>query len=268
MGKVYIVGAGPGDPELLTLKAYRILKEADVILYDRLINDEILNLRKTDCKLVYVGKEDGKHTIPQEEINKLLLFYAKIHKTVVRLKGGDPFIFGRGGEEALFLEQSGIPYELIPGISSFYAVPEYASIPLTFRGISSSFAVVTGHEMVGKSKYVNWKAFKDIDTLVVLMGVRNRQRIARELIKGGRNPYEPVAFIEKGTTEEQKVILSTLYEVAENPPEVHSPAVMVVGRVVELHNLLKNFNETLKGVGFNGVIKNNPGGHSLNGKTF
>ncbi|HIQ49080.1 MAG TPA: uroporphyrin-III C-methyltransferase, partial [Aquifex aeolicus] len=107
MGKVYIVGAGPGDPELLTLKAYRILKEADVILYDRLINDEILNLRKTDCKLVYVGKEDGKHTIPQEEINKLLLFYAKIHKTVVRLKGGDPFIFGRGGEEALFLEQSG-----------------------------------------------------------------------------------------------------------------------------------------------------------------
>jgi len=240
-----------------------------VILYDRLINDEILNLRKKDCKLVYVGKEDGKHTLPQEEINKLLLFYAKVYKKVVRLKGGDPFIFGRGGEEALFLEKHGIPYEFVPGISSFYAVPEYAGIPLTFRGVSSSFAVVTGHETVGKQKYVDWKAFKDIDTIVVLMGVKNRQRIARELIEAGRNPYEPVAFIEKGTTEHQRIVLSTLKEVAENPPEVNPPAVIVIGKVVELHNQLRDFNETLKDIGevFNGFkvfpFKGNSTGHTL-----
>jgi len=259
MGKVYIVGAGPGDPELLTLKAVKVLKRADVILYDRLVNEEVLKFKREDCKLVYVGKEDGKHTIPQEEINKLLLFYARVYRTVVRLKGGDPFIFGRGGEEALFLEKNHIPYEIIPGISSFYSVPEYAGIPLTFRGVSSSFAVVTGHETVGKQKYVNWKAFRDVDTLVILMGVKNRQRIAKALIEAGRNPYEPVAFIEKGTTEEQRVVVSTLKEVAENPPEVNPPAVFVIGKVVELHKKLKNFNETLEVIK-NGIVKNTSAG--------
>ena len=260
MGKVYIVGAGPGDPELLTIKAYKVLRKADVILYDRLVNEEILNLRKKDCKLVYVGKEDGKHTIPQEEINRLLLFYVRTYENVVRLKGGDPFIFGRGGEEALFLEENNIPYEFVPGVSSFYSVPEYAGIPLTFRGISSSFAVITGHETVGKKKFVNWKDYKNIDTLVILMGVKNRQRIAKELIDAGRNPFEPVAFIEKGTTEEQRVVISTLKDVAENPPEVYPPTVIVVGKVVEFHNRLKNFNET--GV-LNGLVKSSSGGLTL-----
>ena len=264
MGKVYIVGAGPGDPELLTLKAYRLLKEADVILYDRLVNEDILNLRKKDCKLVYVGKADGKHTIPQEEINKLLLLYAKVYKVIVRLKGGDPFIFGRGGEEASFLEEAGIPYEIVPGVSSFYAVPEYAGIPLTYRGISSSFAVVTGHETVGKQKYVDWEAFKKVDTLIILMGVKNRQKIAKALIEVGRNPFEPVAFIEKGTTENQRVVISTLKEVAENPPEVYPPAVMVVGEVVRFHDKLKKFNETFIGKeAFNGVIKSPPRGYTI-----
>ena len=264
MGKVYIVGAGPGDPELLTLKAYRLLKEADVILYDRLVNEEILSLRKKDCKLVYVGKEDGKHTIPQEEINKLLLLYAKAYRVVVRLKGGDPFIFGRGGEEASFLEKMGVPYELVPGVSSFYAVPEYAGIPLTYRGVSSSFAVVTGHETVGKQKFVDWKAFKDVDTLVILMGVKNRQKIAKALIEAGRNPFEPVAFIEKGTTENQRVVISTLREVAQNPPEVYPPAVMVVGEVVRFHERLKKFNETFIGKEvLNGALKTPSGGPSL-----
>lgn len=261
MGKVYIVGAGPGDPDLLTLKAVKVLSQADVILYDRLVNEDILNFKKENCKLIYVGKEDGKHTIPQEEINKLLLFYAKVYKTVVRLKGGDPFIFGRGGEEALFLEKNQIPYEIIPGISSFYSVPEYAGIPLTFRGISSSFAVVTGHETVGKQRYVNWKAFKDVDTLVILMGVKNRQKIAKALIEAGRNPYEPVAFIEKGTTEEQRVIISTLKEVAQNPPDVNPPAVFVVGKVVELHEKLKAFNENLEVIK-NGIVKNASTGYT------
>jgi len=269
MGKVFIVGAGPGDPELLTLKAYRVIASADVILYDRLIKEEILSLRKKDCKLVYVGKEDGKHTLPQEEINRLLLFYAKVYDRVVRLKGGDPFIFGRGGEEALFLEKHGIPYEFVPGVSSFYAVPEYAGIPLTFRGISSSFAVVTGHETVGKQKYVDWKAFKDVDTLVILMGVKNRQRIAQELIKAGRSPYEPVAFIEKGTTEQQRTVVSTLGEVAENPPRVSPPAVIVIGKVVELAEKLSRFNETHAQSGevvdgkFNGTLKGPSAGHTF-----
>jgi len=152
MAKVYLVGAGPGDPELLTLKALRLIKSADVILYDRLINQEILLFAKPDCELVYVGKEDGKHTIEQEKINELLLRYAHTKEVVVRLKGGDPFIFGRGGEEALFLVEHGIEFEVVPGVSSFYSVPAYAGIPITFRGISSSFAVITGHEDPRKEK--------------------------------------------------------------------------------------------------------------------
>lgn len=240
------MGAGPGDPELLTVKAIKILAFADVVLYDRLINEEILNYTKPECKLIYVGKEDGKHTIPQDEINKLLVYYASSYENVVRLKGGDPFVFGRGGEEALYLSKHGIPYEVVPGVSSVYSVPAYAGIPLTFRGIASSFAVVTGHEAVGKEKSVDWKAFKDIDTIVILMGVKNRQRIANELIKLGRNPEEPVAFIERGTTSEQRVVISNLKEVAESPPSVKPPAVMIVGEVVKLHGKLKDLLENLK----------------------
>ncbi|MDQ7039067.1 MAG: uroporphyrinogen-III C-methyltransferase [Aquificota bacterium] len=246
MGKVYIVGAGPGDPELLTVRAVKILKEADVVLYDRLINEDILSLTRPGCLHIYVGKEDGKHTIPQEEINRLLLYYASLYEKVVRLKGGDPFIFGRGGEEVLFLADQGVPFEVVPGISSFYSVPAYAGIPLTLRGVSSSFAVVTGHEATGKEKKVNWEAFRGVDTLVVLMGVRNRQRIAGDLIKAGRDPDEPVAFVERGTTEDQRTVITTLREVAENPPEVKPPAVMVVGRVVEVHGRVKEFLENLK----------------------
>lgn len=246
MGKVYLVGAGPGDPELLTLKAVKILKEADVVLYDRLVNEEILSFTKGDCIKVYVGKEEGRHTLPQEEINRLLLRYARLYDRVVRLKGGDPFIFGRGGEEALFLARHGIPFEVVPGVSSFHSVPACAGIPLTLRGVSSSFAVVTGHEANGKRKAVDWRSFKDVDTLVVLMGVRNRGKIAKELIDAGRDPEEPVAFVERGTTEDQRVVLSTLKEVAEDPPEVYPPAVMVVGRVVEVHHIVKDFLENLK----------------------
>jgi len=252
MGKVYLVGAGPGDPELLTLKAVKVLSSADVVLYDRLVCDEVLSYTKPGCKLVYVGKEDGKHTIPQEEINRLLVYYASSYESVVRLKGGDPFIFGRGGEEALYLKRYGIPYEVVPGVSSLYSVPAYAGIPLTFRGVASSFAVVTGHEATGKEKSVDWGAFKDIDTLVILMGVRNRQKIARELLKQGREPSEPIAFVERGTTTEQRVVVSTLGEVAQDPPEVTPPAIIVVGRVVELQeelsSLLENLKKSVEGV--------------------
>jgi len=246
MGKVYLVGAGPGDPELLTIKAMKVLANADVVLYDRLVSGEVLRFVKPQCKLVYVGKEDGKHTIPQERINELLAYYAGIYESVVRLKGGDPFVFGRGGEEAIFLAVRGIPFEVVPGVSSVYAVPAYGGIPLTFRGIASSFVVVTGHEATGKERRVDWRAFKDIDTIVVLMGVRNRQRIARELISLGRDPSQPVAFVERGTTEDQRVVISTLREVSENPPEVNPPAVMIIGEVVRLHALLKGSIQNLK----------------------
>ncbi|HIC96952.1 MAG TPA: uroporphyrinogen-III C-methyltransferase [Aquificaceae bacterium] len=238
MGRVYLVGAGPGDPELLTLKAVKVISRADVILYDRLVSEEVLGFAPENCTFVYVGKEDGKHTLPQERINELLLRYAKTYENVVRLKGGDPFIFGRGGEEILYLATYGIPCEVIPGISSVYAVPAGAGIPITFRGIASSFAVVTGHEATGKEKRVRWEAFRDVDTLVILMGVKNRQKIARALIKAGRKSSEPVAFVEKGTTPEQRVTLSNLGDVATDPPSVSPPAVMVVGEVVKLQPAL------------------------------
>jgi uroporphyrin-III C-methyltransferase len=234
MGKVYIVGAGPGDPELITLKALKVLREADVILYDRLIGKEVLSYAKETALLFYVGKEDGKHTIPQEEINRMLLKFSRAYQTVVRLKGGDPFVFGRGSEEVLFLSKHGVEWEVIPGVSSVYSVPASAGIPVTHRGISSSFAVITGHEAVGKEKGIDWSSFGGIQTLIILMGVKNRQRIARDLIGSGRDPSEPVAFIEKGTTAEQRTILSTLGEVAASPPPVEPPAVMVVGKVVEV----------------------------------
>jgi len=247
MGKVYIVGAGPGDPELLTLKALRLIKSAEVILYDRLINQEILLFAKPDCELVYVGKEDGKHTIEQEKINELLLRYAHTREVVVRLKGGDPFIFGRGGEEALFLAEHSIEFEIVPGVSSFYSVPAYAGIPITFRGISSSFAVITGHEDPRKERSsIDWESLKGINTLIVLMGVSRRKEIARRLIEIGRDPKEPVAFIENGTTERQRVILTDLYELSTNPPEVSPPAIMVVGSVVRLREKLVSFNFVLK----------------------
>lgn len=239
MGKVYLVGAGPGDIELLTLKAYRLVRSADVILYDRLVNPEVLLLARPDCELVYVGKEDGKHTIEQEKINEILIQYAHTREIVVRLKGGDPFVFGRGGEEALFLAQHGIDFEIVPGISSAIAVPAYAGIPLTFRGISSYFAVITGHEdPKKKNSSIDWESLKGINTLVFLMAVSNRQEIARRLIEVGREPDEPTAFVERGTTSEQRVVITNLGELSENPPKIKPPAVMVVGKVVGLRDFI------------------------------
>jgi len=175
-----------------------------------------------------------------------LLKYAHTREVVVRLKGGDPFIFGRGGEEALFLVEHGIEFEVVPGVSSFYSVPAYAGIPITFRGISSSFAVITGHEDPKKEKSsIDWESLKGINTLIVLMGVSRRKEIARRLIEIGRDPKEPVAFIENGTTERQRVILTDLYELSTNPPEVSPPAIMVVGSVVRLRENLSWYEATL-----------------------
>ncbi len=248
MGKVYLVGAGPGDPELLTVKAYKLIQKADVILYDRLINPEILFLAKPACQLIYVGKEDGKHILEQDKINFLLYDYAKNNEIVVRLKGGDPFVFGRGGEEAQFLAEKGIPFEVVPGITSAISVPAYAGVPVTHRGVASSFAIVTGHGHKGQFPDINWEALAGIDTLVFLMGVANRQKIAENLIKAGRNPDEPVIFIEKGTTREQKSVVSTLKEVAEGKTTVYSPAIFLVGEVVKLRKKTNWFEKILEEV--------------------
>jgi len=248
MGKVYLVGAGPGDPDLLTVKAYRLLQKADVILYDRLVNPEILFLAKPSCELIYVGKEDGKHILEQDKINFLLYDYARTNDIVVRLKGGDPFVFGRGGEEAKFLSEKNIPFEIVPGITSAISVPAYAGVPVTHRGVASSFAVVTGHGHKGTFPDINWEALVGIDTLIFLMGVANREKIAQNLIKAGRNPDEPVIFIEKGTTKEQKSVVSTLKDVAEGKTAVYSPAIFLIGEVVKLRkdiNWFENFLEEI-----------------------
>ncbi len=233
MGKVYLVGGGPGDPDLLTIKAYKLLQSADVVLYDALVNKDILNITRPDCLKIYVGKRDSRHTLPQEEINELLYKFAGVYDKIVRLKGGDPFVFGRGGEELLFLRERGVEVEVVPGITSAVAAPSSALIPITHRELASSFAVITGHPNRG----INWADFVKVDTLIILMGVKNRQKIARDLIEAGRDPDQPVAFIEKATTTDQREVFTTLRELSQNPPEVNTPAVMVVGEVVNLGSI-------------------------------
>lgn len=240
-GKAYLVGAGPGDPELMTLKAVKLLRGADVVLYDELINSDILNFVRSECILINVGKRCGQHPVPQEKINEMLVENARNGHCVVRLKGGDPFVFGRGGEEILALLEHGIGFEVVPGISSSIAAASYAGIPVTHRGIATSFAVITGHSANGEACDVKWESFGGVDTLVILMGVMNRQAIAQELIRAGKNADEAVAFIHRGTTERQTVISTNLKVVAENPPEVSPPAIMIVGRVVEFHKAFNWF---------------------------
>lgn len=229
-GKLYLIGAGPGDVELLTLKAARVLRECDVVLYDRLTTPEVLALARPEAELIYVGKHDGEQEREQARIFELILEHAGVGKTVARLKGGDPLVFGRGAEEWDMAMAHGIDVELIPGISSAIAVPGLAGIPLTFREISRSFAVVTGHWKA--SVNMDWSPYAGIDTLVILMGVKQRTLIAESLIAAGRSKTEPVAFVEHGSLAEQRVVESELGIVAQGAVEVNGPAVMVVGEVV------------------------------------
>lgn len=246
MGKVYITGAGPGDLDLLTLKALKVIKEADVILYDRLINEDILSFAKKDVILVYVGKEDGKHTLPQQEINYLLYKYALDYSVVVRLKGGDPFIFGRGSEEALYLALRGIEFEIIPGITSAIAVPAYAGIPLTHRGITSSFRVITGHESPEKpTSMIDWESLKTDETIVILMGLHNIEKIMKKMMEIGKDPKTPVAVIQSGTMENQRVVVGEIENIAYLSKDLQSPAVIIVGEVVKLRDKIIWFEKNL-----------------------
>ena len=214
-GKVYIIGAGPGDPGLITLRGAECIREADVILYDYLVSPEILLHAGEKARRIYVGKQGADHTLSQEEINRRLVEEAGRGNVVARLKGGDPFIFGRGGEEAEVLREAGIPFEIIPGVTSAIAVPAYAGIPLTHRNHTSAVAFVTGHEDPTKGKSdIDWEALAGIGTLVFLMGVMNLPAIAENLIRCGKAAETPAALIRRGTTPDQETLTGTLGDIA------------------------------------------------------
>ncbi len=244
-GKVYIVGAGPGDPGLITVKGMECLKQAEVVVYDRLIDDSFLDAAPAEAEMIYVGKSAKVHAREQHEINQILVDKAGEGKTVVRLKGGDPFVLGRGGEECEELAANGIPYEVVPGISSAIASPAYAGIPVTHRQVASSFAVVTGHEDPSKElSSINWENLAaGVDTLIFLMGMGNLPSIVEKLIECGRSPDSPVALIRHGTTLEQQTLTATLSTIVEKAAEAgfEPPVAIVVGEVVNLREKLKWF---------------------------
>ncbi len=243
-GKAYLVGAGPGDIGLLTIKGAECLRKADVVVYDFHLNAQLLNYVRPEAEFIYAGKRGGHHTMGQEDINKLLVDRTLAGKTVCRLKGGDPFVFGRGGEEAEALVAAGVKFEVVPGVSSSVAAPAYAGIPLTHRKYSSSFAVIPGYEDLAKNgaTAINWKQLATgVGTLVFLMAVKNLHDVTAKLMENGRPADTPVAVVRWGTRPEQKTIVSTLRDiasvVAEN--EIKPPAVMVVGDVVKLRDTLR-----------------------------
>ena len=241
---VHLVGAGPGDPELLTVRATRLLATADVIVHDALADSSIIELANPAAERIDVGKRPGRPT-PQENINALLVHLGRQGLEVVRLKGGDPFVFGRGGEEAEALADAGVPYTVVPGISSAIAAPAAAGIPVTHRGISASFTVVTGHRERGGSSSIDWEALARVgDTIVVLMGVSERARIAARLMDGGLSPDTPVAAIRFGTRPEQTTLRTTLAGLADAP--VESPSTIVIGGVAALS--FDEMHATLEGV--------------------
>jgi uroporphyrinogen III methyltransferase/synthase len=244
-GIVSLVGAGPGDPGLITVAGVERLARADVVVYDRLADERLLKLAPPDAELISVGKAPGGHTMPQEEINALLVARAREGKRVVRLKGGDPFVFGRGGEEAETLVAAGIPFEVVPGVTSAVAAPAYAGIPVTHRRLASSFTVVTGHEDPAKAEgAVDWeRVAKSADTLVILMGGANLGEIMRRLVDSGRAPDEPVAVVRWGTTPHQRAISGTIADIAARVAGagLTPPFVTVVGRVVSLRETLAWF---------------------------
>jgi uroporphyrin-III C-methyltransferase len=229
---IYLVGAGPGDPELLTVKALRVLERADVVLFDRLISAEVLACINPRATLIDVGKEEGQQCEKQRQILPLLLHYGARHQTVVRLKSGDPMVFARGGEELADLLDVGCEVEVVPGISSALAAPELAGIPLTYREVARSFAIVTGHGRDGLLQ--DWTAYARIDTLIILMGIKHRAEIATRLIASGRDAKQTTAFIERASTPNERRVYATLGQVAEGTVEAEAPAVWIAGEVVGL----------------------------------
>ncbi|NHM32872.1 uroporphyrinogen-III C-methyltransferase [Neobacillus terrae] len=248
-GKVYLVGAGPGDPDLITVKGLRLIQEADVILYDRLVNPELLKHAKKDAQLVYCGKLPHHHAMKQETINHFLVKYAKKGLNVIRLKGGDPFVFGRGGEEAEECAKHDIYFEIVPGITSGIAASAYAGIPVTHRELSRSFAFITGHQMGDVEAEHQWEHLaKAVDTICVYMGVSHLPSIKNKLIKAGKSPKTPIALVHWGTLGVQKTVVGTLETIENRIVEegISNPSMIVIGEVVRLHQKLHWFEKEIQ----------------------
>ena len=241
-GKVYLVGAGPGDPSLITVRAVELIKKADVVLYDRLVSKKILAMIPKRAESIYVGRAVGDDTTHQNSTNELMVKYAQQKKSVVRLKGGDPIIFGRGGEEAEFLKSFNVKYEIIPGITSGIGSATYAGIPLTHRQFASSVVFVTGHEdPEKKTEVVKWKKLaKSVDTIVIMMGLSRIEMISRKLIEGGMDKNMPVAVIQNGTTPKQKILKGTISNIANKIKQnkIKPPTNIIIGRVVDLSDII------------------------------
>ena len=242
-GTVYIVGAGPGDPELITVRGWKCLRRADVVVYDRLVSLRLLDDVPAAAEQINVGKAPGRPTIPQAEINALLIAKARRGNTVVRLKGGDPFVLGRGGEECEALAEAGIPFEVVPGVSSAVAVPAYAGIPVTHRKFASAFTVVTGHTCGSDASAVDWEKISGEGTLVILMGLGRLREISEQLMTHGRAPDTPAAVIGWGTTAAQVVVQGKLADIADKAEGIQPPATIVVGDVVGLRRKLAWFDK-------------------------
>lgn len=252
-GKAYLIGAGPGRADLITVRGLRLLQQADVVIYDRLVAQELLDEVKPGAELIFVGKGPGRHTLPQEEINNLLVARVRQGKQVARLKGGDPFVFGRGGEEALALHEAGLPFEIVPGVSSAISAPAYAGIPVTQRGLATSFAVVTGHECEDSGPgATDWAALARIPTLVILMGVGHIAQIADALIAAGRAADTPAAAVSWAATDRQRTVRADLSTIAARIRDegISAPAVIVVGEVAALHDQLAWFHPDGEAAGF------------------
>ena len=237
-GKVYLVGAGPGDPDLITVKGLQLVKKADVVIYDRLVHPKILENIRPEAERFYVGKKSDHHTLPQGKINSLMVKEAKKGKRILRLKGGDPFVFGRGAEEVLYLVERGIPWEVVPGVTSATAVPAYASIPITHREFSSMVSIITGHETFSKERSgLRYDLIAPNDsTLVILMGMSNLKTIAQELLLHGRAGDTPACIITWGTYPKQQILLGTLADIAEKKEKagLTPPGIIIIGEVVRL----------------------------------
>lgn len=247
-GKVYLVGAGPGDPELMTVKGMRCLQEADVVLYDRLVNREILEFAKKDAQLVYCGKLPNHHVMKQETINHLLVKYAKKGLQVCRLKGGDPFVFGRGGEEAEECTKNDVPFEIVPGITAGIAASAYAGIPVTHRTLSKSFAFVTGHQAGNEEAEHKWAHLAHaVDTICIYMGVSHLPNIVKNLISNGKSPQTPIALVHWGTLAEQRTVTGTLATIENKVKEakIANPSMIVIGDVVKMHHKINWFEDEI-----------------------
>jgi uroporphyrin-III C-methyltransferase len=252
-GKAYLVGAGPGRADLITVRGLTVLRQADLVLYDRLIAPALLDEAPAQAELRFIGKGPDRHILPQAAINELLVEQVRAGRQVVRLKGGDPCVFGHAGEEALALRQAGLPFEIVPGVSSALAVPAYAGIPVTHRGLATSFAVVTGHEAVETQPgSTNWAALAQMPTLIVMMAVKRLPAIRAALLAAGRDPATPLALISHGTTDQQQVVRTTLGDLPDEigARPIPTPAIAVIGAVAALADSLAWFQPDGSAQGF------------------